>query len=269
MKALSWRVFLGLLAGCSVFLAQGAQGGKSELPSAQEVLERYTKEIGGKSSVKRYKSQHVVGTVELPAQKISGKLEIFAARPNKLLMKVSFPALGDVTTAFNGEVGWMSTAITGPMLMEGKMLEEVTTQADFDHVLHDPSDYKSMETLAKEEFNGEECYKLKLVYRTGFESTEFFSVKSGLQTGYIATQETQFGPVASTTLLSDYRKFGDVLTFGRMVQKASGIETVSTIEEVEYDKVDPAVFNLPPEVKTLIEQKKKESEKPQAEKKKA
>mgnify|MGYP003577436277 CR=1 FL=1 len=38
-----------------------------------------------------------------------------------------------------------------------------------------------------------------------------------------------------------------------------GIETVMTIEEMEYDKVNPAVFELPADVKALAE---KPAEKP-------
>jgi hypothetical protein len=206
--------------------------------------------------------------MEMPAQKISGKMEVFAARPNKLVMRVNMPGLGDVTTGHNGEVAWMSTAITGPMLLEGPMLTEVATQADFEHSLHDPADYEVMEVLGKEQFNGEECYKLKLVHRRSFESTEFFSVKTGLQLGFIATQTTQFGPVKATTIVTDYKKFGDLFMPSKTIQKASGIETVMTIEQMEYDKVDPSVFATPPEVKTLLDQKRK-TVKPPAEEKKS
>ncbi len=256
---------LGLITGLSLIVARAAD---EKLPTPQQVMERYAKAIGGKEAFDKHSSQHLTGAIEIPAQKISGKMEVYAARPNKLVMKVAMPGLGDVTTGFNGDVGWMNTAITGPMLLEGKMMEEIATQADFDHTLHDPSDYKVMETLGKEEFNGEQCYKLKLAHKSGFESTEYFSIKTGLQVGFIATQHTQFGPVTATTLVSDYKKFDDLLMPARTVQKVSGIETVMTIEKMEYDKVDPKMFDIPPEVKTLLEQKKKAAEQPTPEKKK-
>ncbi len=267
MKRFSRRALLGLVLWGALFLARAED--KTPLPPAADILERFAREIGGKTAFRKHSSQHIVGAVEMPAQKINGKMEVFAARPNKLIMKVSMPGLGDVTTGFTGEVAWMSTAITGPMLIEGKMMEEVSTQADFDHSLHDPADYKVMEVLGKEDFTGEECYKLKLVHRSGFESTEYFSVKSGLQRGFSATQQTQFGAVATTTIVSDYRKFGDLLMPARTIQKASGIETIMTIDRMDYDAVPVDVFNLPPEIKTLLEQKKKAPQKPVPEKKDA
>jgi hypothetical protein len=252
------RVFLlGMITASFLCASFGAEGKAEKLPTAEEVLNRHAKEIGGRAAFAKYESQHVKGTIEMPAQKISGKMEVFAARPNKLVMKVTMPGLGEVTTGYNGTVGWMSTAITGPMLLEGKMMEEVVTQADFDHALHDPADYKVMELLGKEQFNGEECYKLKLVHRGGFASTEYFSVKSGRQVGFTATQQTQFGPVTATTIVSDYKKFGDLVVPAKTIQKASGIETVMTIEETTYNQVDPSMFQTPADVQTLLEQKNK------------
>ena len=95
------------------------------------------------------------------------------------------------------------------------------------------------------------------MHKSGFASTEYFSVKTGLQRGFTATQSTPFGPVQATTIVSDYKNFGDLLLPARTVQQTSGIEQVMTIKEMEYDTVEPSAFELPPEVKTLVEQKKK------------
>ncbi|HTG43727.1 MAG TPA: hypothetical protein VK633_04270 [Verrucomicrobiae bacterium] len=258
MKLFSRGALFGFWAGMILSLS-GAVDEKvrspAPLPSGSEILNRYAKAVGGKEAFRKHQSQHAVGTVDMRAQKMTGKLEVFAARPNKLVMKVTIPGIGDLVSGFNGEVGWMTTALTGPMLLEGAMLDEVRTQADFDHALHDPADYKVIEVLGAEEFNGENCYKVKLVHRSGFVSTEYFSKKSGLQLGFIATQQTPLGPVSGTTIVSDYRNFGDLYMPAQMAQKASGIETVMTIKEMEFDQVDPSVFDVPTEVKTLLQQK--------------
>jgi hypothetical protein len=232
---------------------------EQKLPSAKEVLERYAQAIGGKEAFRKHKSQRSVGTVQMVAQGVNGKMEAYAGRPNKLLIKMSVPGVGDFNTGYDGKVGWMSSALTGPMLLEGKMLEQVSTQADFDHTLHNPADFKTLEVLGAEEFNGEECFKLKLVHRSGFESTEYFSAKTGLQRGFISTQESPLGPVTATTLVSEYKQFGDLFLPSRISQKAAGLETVMTVSEMEYDNVDPSVFDMPPDVKALVE---KRAEKP-------
>ena len=123
MRYFTRAVLLGVFSGLVLLAGLAAEPKSESLPSAKAILERYAKEIGGKEAFAKHTSQHVIGTVEMPAQKISGKMEVFAARPNKLVMKVSLPGLGDVTTGYNGEVGWMNTAVTGPMLLEGKMIQ--------------------------------------------------------------------------------------------------------------------------------------------------
>lgn len=233
--------------------ARAAEDKKEALPTAKEVLERYAKAIGGKEKFKEHNSQHAHGTVQMKAQGINGKMEVFAARPNKLLMKMTIPGVGEMNTGFDGKIAWMSSALTGPMLLEGKMGEQIATQADYDHALHDPADYTKMEMLGLEQFNGEECYKLKLVHRTGFESTEFFSKSTGLQRGFIATQESPLGPITATTLVTDYKKFGEILLPSRISQKAAGVETVMTMDEMEFNKVDAKVFELPADVKALVD----------------
>ena len=232
---------------------------KKPLPSAKEIMERYGKAVGGNEAFMKHKSQHAKGSVEMTAQKLKGTMEVFAARPNKLVLKVTIPGIGETATGFDGTVAWANNPLLGPMLLEGKQKDQIATQADFDHALHDPAHYKTMEVLGVQEFNGEECYKLKLVHRTGFESTEYFSIKTGLQTGFEATQESPLGPITATSLVTDYRRFGDLFMPSRLSQKAMGMETVMTIEEMEYDKVDPAAFDLPEPVKTLLE---KPAEKP-------
>lgn len=233
--------------------AAGKEEAEEKLPSAEEVLQNYIKAIGGEAAYKEHQSQHAIGTVDLGAQNMKGKMEVFAARPNRLLVMIEMPGVGEITTGYNGEVGWMSNPLTGPMILPESMLDQVATQADFDHALRKPEDFKILEMLGREEFNGEPCYKLRLVHRTGFESTEFYNEKTGLQTGFISSQASPLGEVKVTTVITDYKKFGDMLMPSKIVQKVSGMEQTMTIEKMEFDTVPASKFELPEEVKTLTE----------------
>jgi hypothetical protein len=225
---------------------------KKDLPPAQEVLDRFVQQMGGKETYKKHKSQHASGSVEMPAQQIKGSLELFAAEPDKMLVKIDLPGAGPVTTGYDGKVGFMVNPLTGPMLLEGKMLDQVSSQADFDHVLHPMEDYKSMETVDLVPFEGEECYKLKLVDKNGMTTTEYFSKKTGLQNGLSMTQESPLGAMNVTTVVGDYKKFGDITMPSRISQKIGGMEQVMTFDKVEWDTVQDDVFKLPAEVKALI-----------------
>jgi hypothetical protein len=236
--------------------AEGQKGEKptpKDLPPAQEVINRFLKEMGGKDTYEKHKSQHAKGTVEMPGQQIKGSLELFAAQPNKMLVKIDLPGAGPVTTGYDGKVGFMVNPLIGPMLLEGKMLEQVASQADFDHILHPMEDYKSMETIDLVPFEGQECYKLKLVDKSGMETIEYFSKKTGLQAGLSMRQESPLGAMNVTTAVSDYKKFGDITMPARISQKIAGMEQVMTFDTVEWDTVQDDVFELPKEVKALLE----------------
>jgi hypothetical protein len=224
---------------------------RTDLPPAREIIDRFTKEMGGEA-YKAHKSEHAKGTVEMPAQQMKGTMEVFAAEPNKMVVKISLPGTGPVTTGFDGKVGFMVNPLLGPMLLEGKMLEQVASQADFDHILHNAEDYKSMETVDLTDFGGEECYKVKLVDKAGTESMEYFSKKTGLQRGMTMSQESPFGVVNVSTTIGDYKKVGDVTMPTRISQKMAGIEQVMTMDQIEFDTVQDDVFELPKEIKALI-----------------
>jgi hypothetical protein len=263
MKFASWAAVRLGLAAFLVLSTVMSRAAEKQL-QAKEILERYAKAIGGQEAFRKHKSQHATGTVSMPAQNMNGKMEVFAARPNKLLIKMSLPGIGDLNTAYNGSAGWIYSQITGAMMLEGKMVEQMAAQAEFDQALHNPADYQSMELLGAEEFSGEDCYKVKLVHKTGFESTEYFSKKTGLQKGFTATQDSPLGTITATTVVGEYKKFGDLLLPSRVTQTAAGIETLMTIDEVEFDTVDPSVFEPPAEVKALLEKPAEKADAPAA-----
>ena len=225
----------------------------AQLPAAEQVLKRYIKAVGGEKAFADYQSQHATGSISMGGQQMNGKMEVFAARPNKLLVIMEMPGVGKITTGFDGKVGWMSNPLTGPMLLPDSMLDQISTQADFDHALRKPEDYKSIEMLGLESFAGEPCYKLKLVHRSGFESTEYFSKETGLQKGFVSKQSSPLGEVNVTTEVTDYKKFGDVLMPSRTVQKVSGLEQVLTIDEMEFNTVPASKFELPPDIQALAD----------------
>ena len=223
-----------------------------KVPAASDVIAKFIKAIGGKEAYLKIQSQHAKGRFEMPAQGITGDMEVFHKRPNKMHIKVNIPALGDVLTGFDGKVGWSVNAAMGPMLMEGKQLEQMREQADFNSILHDPEEYKSMETVEITQFEKKECFKLKLVKKSGQEITEYYDTKTGLLAGMVMTQESPFGPVTATNVLEEYKKFNEVLFATKVTQRMGPIEQTMILSSYELDKVEESIFELPEQIKALV-----------------
>ena len=82
---------------------------------------------------------------------------------------------------------------------------------------------------------------------------EFYDVATGLKSGqHRRRARARWARSRPTSTLSEYKKFGDILQPTVIKQVASGTQIVLTFTEMEYDKVDPAVFELPAAIKALI-----------------
>jgi hypothetical protein len=60
------------------------------------------------------------------------------------------------------------------------------------------------------------------------------------------------GAMPLTTVESEYRQFGRARYPTKLTTSMMGTQMIITIAEVEFDQVDPAVFEPPAEIKALI-----------------
>jgi hypothetical protein len=228
--------------------------GSEALPPAREIIDRFIKEIGGEEVFAKVQSQKMVGSVSMPAQGIRGTLNVLSKRPNKMLITVTIPGLGEIVQGYDGTTAWSINPATGPMLLEGKMLEQLREQAHFDAILHRDEDYKSMKTTAAREFEGKQTYEITLVRKSGQEVKEYYDRKTGLLHAMVMEQETPFGAVAVANIMEDYKKFGDFRFGTKITQKMGPIEQVMQIDSIEVNTVPDAAFNPPAEIKALARQ---------------
>ncbi|HEY7058858.1 MAG TPA: hypothetical protein VH458_20135 [Vicinamibacterales bacterium] len=223
------------------------------LPPARQILDRHIKAIGGREALMSHKSAHQTGTFSVPSSGMVGTVEMFGATdPDRLLMRITIPGLGEMSNGFDGSHGWSITPMTGPMLQVGKELDQTKLDAAFYAELRDPKNYTSIKTIEKTSFEGRPCYKVSLVRIDGNEDFEFYDVETGLRAGSIATRESPMGKVTTTSVEGDYKKFGNILQATTLVQKMMGVEQKLTLTGVEYDNVAPTVFELPEPIKALI-----------------
>ena len=222
------------------------------LPSARSILDRHLAAIGGRDAVLSHKSTHASGTLSMPAAGVTGGVDMYGAHPNRTLLKVSLGGVGEVLEGFDGTHGWSISPMTGPMLLEGKQLDEKRFDSEFHSELRSDARYQSLTTLEQVDFEGRRCYKVRLVRKTGGEDIEFYDVATGLKAGSITTRETQMGTVTGTTVETDYKKFGNLLQPTTVRSQVGGLQQVITITSIDYDQVPASIFELPAGIKALL-----------------
>ena len=234
-------------------LAAGrAEQEQVKLPTAREIVDRYVQATGGALAFKAVSSMRARGTFTITGQQMSGQLEMMAARPNKLLTRISISGIGPVEEGYDGKIGWSIDPFRGPALVTGRGLDERADEAWFDAPLHGSDIVKEMAVIGKEDLEGRPVYRVKVVSLRGTEQFELFDEKTGLQSGIEASRDTPFGIVPTTTIFRDYQRFGQLTFPAKVVQRILGQEQIFSFTTYEFNTVPASTFELPPPIKALV-----------------
>lgn len=226
------------------------------LPTAEEVIRKYIDAIGGESALRAKKSLHLSGQQEDFSAQVVVPFEIFRAAPNKMLMVIERPN-GRRQGGNNGEVTWAFDSVVGPQVF-GPPSPDSAPNFDFHRDLNYFTNYEAVEVVAREDFDGRQCYRVRLLSKGGQETFEFFDVQTGLRAGVSRTIDVRPGRVRYVDVFSDWKEVDGVLVPLRTATRSWGrgrqgqLTMMQSIEHVEFDTVDDAVFELPAEVKAAL-----------------
>jgi hypothetical protein len=222
------------------------------LPNARDIINKHIKAMGGREAILAHTSMHGTGTVSVPAQGMNGTIEVFGAAPNLQVIKITMGGIGEITEGFDGAHGWSVNPVTGPSLKVGKELDQAKLDADFYSDLRDPKIYPDVKTVEKVTFDGRPCYKIELSRIDGSKDFDYYDVTTGLRAGNESTRETQMGTITQTSIEGGYKKFGKVMQPTLLTTKAMGVDQRIALDTIEYDTVQPSVFEAPAAIKALI-----------------
>jgi hypothetical protein len=248
----AYLVSTASLAAQAPQTAPAQQGAPAALPDAREVIQRHIEAIGGREALMAHSSRHVTGTMSMPSTGLTGSFEMFEAKPNKAVMRMTLPGLGEFNEGYNGEIAWSINPVAGPTLLEGRQLEEKKLDADFFGDLNFEKRYASMKTVERVDFDGRACYKVQLVRRDGGEDVQFYDLATGLRAGSIVNRETPLGSMNATIVEADYKRFGKVLYPTKLTNTAMNQQQVLTVVNVQFDTVKASEFEPPAAIKALI-----------------
>ena len=268
-RPLSRRVFVGMAVaslsaqfppparppkmGAQPPAAKSQDARPAQLPSARTILDKHLAAIGGRQAVLSHKSTHATGTLSMPAAGVTGAVDIYGAHPNRTLLKVSLGGVGEVLEGFDGTHGWSISPMTGPMLLEGKQLEEKRFDSEFHSELRTDDRYVSLTTLEQGRFRRALLLQGPAGPQDRRRGHRVLRCGNRPQGGQHHQRETQMGTVTGTTVETDYKKFGNLLQPTTVRSQVGGLQQVITITSVDYDNVPASMFELPPGIKALAE----------------
>ena len=235
-----------LLSLCAVLLTVSAFG-----QTADELLEKNLKAMGGKDKLKAIQSMRMTGKMKMGP--MEAPITIVKARPSE--MRVDFTIQGMTgTSAYDGSTGWNLMPFMGnkdPQKMTEEQLKDMRVEADFDGSTFD---YKAkgnkVEYVGKVDTEGTPTYKLHVTTKEGKESNIYLDAESYLVIRTEATRNVQGQDLEMETSIGDYKTVDGLTMPYSMESHVKGKEAAGgqsiTIEKIEIDpKVDAAMFKMP------------------------
>jgi hypothetical protein len=149
------------------------------------------------------------------------------------------------------------SAMQGPRVKDGDEKAETLLQAKFNSDLNWRDLFKTAETVGVETVDGKECYKVVLTPKTGSPNTRWFDKETNLLVRMSMTSKSAMGEIQADSLVSDYRKEGDVMVPHKMIVKAGPMEFVATVDSVQHNpEIAKDRFDIPDEIKALLQKAK-------------
>jgi hypothetical protein len=234
-----------------------AQVDRNDLPDARQILRKYVEATGGEEAYRNLRTQRATGTFNLAMAGMQGRFEMFQKTPDKFLVMVDLPGMGQLQNGVNGDIAWSVDPMSGPRLLEGEELRAAKREADMNIYLEPEKHYEKMEVKGTEEVRGSKAYHVVMTPREGRNPVEaYFDAESGLLVKQVVTQHGPMGEIKAENYLEDYRETAD----GKFKQphkittRAAGQEFVITLERIEVNaEIEDNRFEPPAEVKRLAE----------------
>ncbi|MAB29613.1 MAG: hypothetical protein CMJ53_10140 [Planctomycetaceae bacterium] len=243
-----------------------AQKAMEKAPTPQELLQKNIELMGGKDAWMKIKDITMKGQFVVPGAGMGGPLMIRQKAPNQQLTTINISGIGEIKEGFDGTDGWELNPMTGPALKKGVALEQAARSAKFSTLLNPLDGLTDARTTGTAEFGGQPCWEVA-AKGPGGDVKMYFSKAEGSMSGMSMTADSPMGPLNIITEMKGMKKFGDISVATTMTISMMGQSQSLTITDVSFDPIDSSVFDLPPQIATMVKardeaKKKAESEKP-------
>jgi hypothetical protein len=230
-------------AATAVVMVLGAVRAEAQLPTVQQVFDKYATAVGGRDAWAKVSGRTEKGTADITFANISGSYERYSALPNKTRMIIDLQMV-KIDQGFDGEKGWMDQG-QGPQRMPAEQEKNLAEPSANGASFLDPSRYAKATVEAKETVDGVEAYKLAVTSKAGIESLEYFEVATGLRIATIS--KTPMGEQKIS--YKDYKDFEGKKIATKVVQATPQGDVILNIQTVTFGTPDAAMFKAPDSIK--------------------
>ena len=253
LAAMKYRYVLLVLIVSAI---AGSLSIAADMPSGESLLQRYIDRSGGAEAYAKAKNMTMSGTVEMPAQNISGMVSIFE-EGEKSYTAMEFAGIGKIEEGFDGDTAWENSALQGPRVLEGEEKIEAKRAATLSRITSWRNVYKEAHTIGSADLDGKPAWKVEMIAKEGKPETFFFDRDSGLLVRISGVHTTPLGDISAESIMSDFRPVDGILTPFALTEKAMSQTIVMRFANISYNVPMPKDrFDVPAQVKAVASRKK-------------
>jgi len=230
------KTLIWVLAGLFILSILPVQGFGQ---TSKEVLDKMIETQGGRKALEAAKDTTISGTMELVQQGMNATLTMYQKEPN--MMRMDIEVMGMVITqAFDGQKAWFLNPQTGATEeMPESLAKEFKRQSLGNDSILNPEKYGiTYELKGKEKVGDKDCLILEQTMSDGHKSTLYVDSATYLtnKTKTMTMGQMGGGEVLTETLMSDYRKEGDLMAAHSMTILQDGAEFARmTLTKITYN----------------------------------
>ena len=170
--------------------------------------------------------------------------------------RVEYQAMGVTNQGgSDGAVSWMYQSNKGYSLIPANAVAVTYERANRPTMLLSlRDDYEKMRYIGRDSFLDRPVYRIELTHESGKLHFIFFDRETKLPLGIRWSEEGPMGEYMTELLFEEWKEYGEIRSWSRLVMKRLGTEQSLNIEQLEFNSVPPETFELPEEVKKLVAQ---------------
>lgn len=248
MHTLSSRLLVAL------FVLVGATAASAQ--TADDIVERSLKALGGREAHVKLTSRSTLGTIILstPAGELPGSIELLNQAPNKsrMLIKADLTSLGvgqlTVDQRFNGTAGYVLDSMQGNREITGGQLDSMRNNTFPHPFLNYKEAGATVELKGKEKVGDRDAYSLIFTPKTGTPIRQYIDAETYLPTKIVMKVEVpQLGQeLEQTTEFLDYKEVDGIKLPFRLKSSSTVQNFTISITHIQHNvPVDDTLFSKP------------------------
>jgi hypothetical protein len=233
--------------GCSQFKREVSAPTSSQAELVDRILQRYTEAVGGQAAIDRITSYRTSGSFGTSARPEVGTFEAWAKDPNKTLILLNFPQLGELKKGFDGETRWVQTPVGTFTDESATAMSEIERDAEVYGAGVIKNLYQDVRLDGRARLNGRDMYVLEGRPARGPSEQLFFDVENGLLVRWdMVRRNPKRGNVFVKVHLEDYREVDALKVPFRVRFAFESFDFILKVDELQHNvPVDDSIFRKP------------------------